>query len=90
LLLPCGLYLGKQLPLVADPLTRVLAAASIVLASLPIVVLPLQADVLGETLARTFVSAHLFGGAALLIALMRSLYLLGEAPLRAHTADVVT
>lgn len=90
LLLPWGLYIGNQLPLVADPLTRVLTGASIVLASLPILVLPLQTDVLGETLARTLVSAHLFGGVALLIALMRSLYMLSDAPLRVHAADVVT
>lgn len=80
LLLPWGLHLGRQLPLAADPLAHRLTVASIVLASLPVIVLPLQADLLGETLARTLVSAHLFGGVAMLGALLRALYVLGGPP----------
>jgi hypothetical protein len=42
-----------------------------VLAALPVVILPLQPDWLGEALARTVVSAPLFGGLAVLIGLLR-------------------
>lgn len=80
LLLPWGLYLGGQLPLDADTPARRLTWTGIVLASLPVVVLPLQPDVLGETAARTLVSAHFLGGMAMLAALLRCLYRLGVQP----------
>lgn len=82
LLLPGGLFLGDRLKLFPDILTRRLAWSAIVLGSLPVVMLPLQADAIGETLARTLVSAHFFGGLAWLAALLRSLYLLESLPSR--------
>lgn len=90
LLLPWGLFFGGRLPLAADRLTRGLTWIAIILGSLPIVVLPLQADLLGETAARTLVSAHFFGGLAMLAALLRSLYVLGgPAPGDAHSSGAV-
>lgn len=80
LLLPWGLYLGGRLPWPSDPLTRRLLWSGLVLTSLPVVVLPLQADVLGEIAARTLVSACFIGGMATLAALMRQLYRLGSTP----------
>jgi len=91
LLLPWGLYLGGQLPLAADAMARRLVWASIGLSSLPIVMLPLQPDVLGEVAARTLISACFFGGMAMLLALLRGLHLLGKPParagMRAHVAS---
>ncbi len=83
LLVPWGLYLGGRLPLADDPVARRLVWTSIGLASLPVVMLPLQPDVLGEAAARTVVSAWFFGGMAMLGALLRGLHLLGTRPLRA-------
>jgi hypothetical protein len=80
LLLPWGLYLGGQLPWPGDVLTRRLLWSSMVLCSLPVVVLPLQADLVGEIAARTLVSACFVGGVAMLAALMRQLYRLGASP----------
>ncbi len=54
-------------------LTRRLLCSSMVLCSLPVVVLPLQADLVGEIAARTLVSACFVGGVAMLVALMRQL-----------------
>lgn len=90
LLLPWGLFLGGWLPLAADRLTRWLTWVAIILGSLPIVVLPLQADLLSEIAARTLVSAHFFGGLAMLAALLRSLHRLGKpAPGDAHSSGAV-
>ena len=49
------------------------------LCSLPVITLPLQADLAGEIAARTLVSACLVGGVAMLAALLRQLYQLGPA-----------
>jgi hypothetical protein len=87
LLVPWGLHLGGQLPLASDATARGLVWASIALSSLPIVIVPLQADVVGEVVARTLVSACFFGAMALLLALLRGLYLLGNPPTRAHAAS---
>jgi Glycosyltransferase family 87 len=80
MLLPWGLYLGGRLPFPTDPLTRRLLWSGIVLCSLPVIVLPLGADLLGEILARTLVSACFAGGMAMLATLMRQLYQLGTSP----------
>lgn len=80
MLLPWGLYLGGRLPLPADALARRLLWSGMVLCSLPIVVLPLQADLMGEILARTLVSATFAGGVAMLATLTRQLYQLGTSP----------
>jgi alpha-1,2-mannosyltransferase len=80
MLLPFGLYLGGRLPMPADVLTRRLLWGGMVLCSLPIVVLPLQADLLGEVVARTLVSATFAGGVAMLAVLTRQLYQLGTSP----------
>ncbi len=80
LLLPFGLYLGGRLPLPADVLSRRLLWSGMALCSLPIVVLPLQADLLGEIVARTLVSATFAGGVAILVALLRQLHQLGVSP----------
>ena len=80
LLLPWGLYLGGRLPMPTDALTRGLLWSGIVLCSLPIVALPLQADLIGEIVARTLVSATFAGGVAMLAVLMRQLHQLGTLP----------
>jgi alpha-1,2-mannosyltransferase len=80
LLLPWGLYLGGRLPWPTDALSRRLLWSGMVLCSLPIVVLPLRADLIGEIAARTLVSACFAGGVAMLAALMRQLYQLGTSP----------
>jgi Glycosyltransferase family 87 len=80
LLLPWGLYLGGRLPWPADDLTRRLLRVGIVLCSLPIVVLPLEPDLIGETVARTLVSVTFAGGIATLLVLLRQLSQLGTLP----------
>jgi hypothetical protein len=80
LLMPWGLYLGGRLPLPFDALTRRLLWGGMALCSLPIVVLPLQADLIGEILARTLVSATFAGGVAMLAVLLRQLHRLGASP----------
>ena len=89
MLLPWGLYLGGRLPWPSDALTRRLLWSGIVLCSLPIVVLPLQADLIGEIVARTLVSATFAGGMAMLAALLRQLHQLGTTP-PLTVGDVVT
>jgi alpha-1,2-mannosyltransferase len=71
LLLTWGLYLGKRLPLPSDAVTRRLLWSGMVLTSLPVVALPLGADLMGEIGARTLVSACYLGGIAALLALLR-------------------
>ena len=71
LLLPFGLYLGGQLPLPDDALTRRLMWSGFLLASLPVVFVPLKPDWLGAVAARTVISAWLIGGLLVLAALMR-------------------
>lgn len=79
LLLPWGLFLGGKLLPDDGPAARKLVWASIILSSLPVIVLPLQADFMGEFAARTILSAWFFGGLAMLAALLLSLYRLGGA-----------
>ena len=71
LLLPWALYLGGRLGLPDDAATRWLMAGGMLLASLPVVVLPLGSGIVGAIASRTIVSAWMFGGLLMLAALMR-------------------
>lgn len=87
LLLPWGLHLGGMLLVPADRATRWMTGASMALASLPAIILPLQPDWLGGIAARTLVSAWLIGGLLMLAALLRGLFLArdDDAPSAAPT-----
>jgi hypothetical protein len=75
LLLAWGLYLGGRLPLTDDATTRWLVRGSIVLTSLPVVIVPVEGSSWWSSLAaRTIVSAWFFGGLLLLSALVRSIW----------------
>lgn len=74
LLLPWGLYLGGQLALTDDATTRWLVLGSVVLASLPVVIVLIELSSSSGLAARTIVSAWFFGGLLLLLALARSLW----------------
>ncbi len=69
LLLPWALYLGGRLP--DDPIARRLMVGGMLLASLPVIVLPLGPDIVGAVASRTIISAWLFGGLLMLAALLR-------------------
>lgn len=84
MLLPWSLYLGGQLQLPKDAATRRLVWASIVLASLPVIFVPLSGTWFGELAARTIVSAWFFGGAAMLVALIRAAWLATRTPARTN------
>ncbi len=84
MLMPWCLYFGGQISVPSDAAVRRLVWASIVLASLPVVVLPLGATFWGEVAARTIVSAWFFGGIALLLALLRSLWSTAKLPASAR------
>jgi hypothetical protein len=71
LLLPWSLYLGGRLALPYDAMTHGLMAAGIVLASLPVIMLPQGSGLLGEIASRSVVSVWLFGGLLMLAALVR-------------------
>ena len=73
LILPFGLYFGGLLPWPTDATSRGLFWSALVLTSLPIVSLPLEANPFGEIAARTLVSATLAGGIAMLVLLLRQL-----------------
>jgi len=75
LLLPWGLYIGGQLELPDDAVTRRLVWGSWILASLPVVAPPAQPEWLAELLSRTAVSAWLVGGFLMLAALARGAYM---------------
>ena len=62
LLLPWALYLGGRLGLPDDAATRWLMAGGMLLASLPVVVLPLGSGIVAAIVSRTIVSAWMFGG----------------------------
>jgi hypothetical protein len=79
LLLPWALYLCGRLDLPDDAMTNCLMWGGIVLSSLPVVILPLRPDWFGELMARTVVSACLFGGLLTLAALIRSLWHLSRS-----------
>jgi hypothetical protein len=86
LLLPWGLYLSGRLGLPADAATRRLVWASWLLCSLPVVAPPDGPDWLDEIVARTLVSAWLFGAFALLAALARGGFAAARMPLTAAAA----
>jgi hypothetical protein len=83
LLLPSGLYLGGQLALPDDAVTRRLIWASWILCSLPVVAPPAEPEWLAEILSRTVVSAWLFGGFLMLAALARGALASARLPLPA-------
>jgi hypothetical protein len=74
LLLPWGLHLSGRLGLPAGGPSRWLVWASWLLCSLPVVAPPDGPDWLDEIVARTLVSAWLFGAFALLAALARGAF----------------
>jgi hypothetical protein len=71
LLLPWGLYLGGRLGLPDDAATRWLMAGGMLLAALPVIVLPLGSGLVAAIVSRTIVSAWMFGGLLMLAALVR-------------------
>jgi hypothetical protein len=76
LLLAWGLYLGGRLPLTDDATTRWLVRGSIVLTSLPVIIVPVEEPSWWSSLAaRTIVSAWFFGGLLLLSAVVRGIWL---------------
>jgi alpha-1,2-mannosyltransferase len=74
LLLPWSLHFGGALELPDDATTRRLVWGSVILSSLPVIILPLQPDWFGGLMARTVISACLFGGVLMLAALTRGLW----------------
>jgi hypothetical protein len=75
LLIPWALYLGGQLPLPDDAATRRLMVGSVVLISLPVVVMsPMEPSWYASILARTTVSVWLFGALLMFTALARGLW----------------
>jgi alpha-1,2-mannosyltransferase len=91
LLLPWALYMGGKLPLPGDAATRLLMRIGFVLTALPVVVMaPEQPGLIPTLLARTVVSACLFGGLLMLAALARGAWHLpagGAAPRLAPQAE---
>jgi hypothetical protein len=81
LLLPWALYLGGRLGLPYDAATHGLMAVGMLLAPLPIIMLPGHTGLLAEVTSRTVVSAWLFGGLLMLTALVRG-------AIRTNIADV--
>jgi hypothetical protein len=71
LLLPFGFYLGGMLGAVADATTLWLMRCGLVLASLPVAMPQLGSGWGSSLVARTAVSAWLFGGLLTLAALLR-------------------
>jgi hypothetical protein len=75
LLLVWGLYLGGRLPLTDDATKRWLMRGSILLTSLPVIVVPVREPSWWSSLgARTIVSAWFFGGLLLLSAVVRGMW----------------
>jgi hypothetical protein len=70
LLLPWSLLLGRILSGAADRRVSILTVTSMILASLPVLDVPDGPAMLREVLARTAISAWLFGGFLLLAALL--------------------
>jgi len=77
LLVPLALYLGGELPLPDDAVTRGLMRVGFVLISVPIVMWsPLEPSWYAAILSRTVVSVWLFGGLLIFAALARGLWYL--------------
>jgi hypothetical protein len=81
LLVPWALYIGGQLPLPDDAVTRRLMCGGLILVSLPIVVMsPMEPSWYASILAKTTVSAWLFGALLMFGAFVRGFwYLAGPA-----------
>jgi hypothetical protein len=86
LLVPYALYLGGRLAVPDDRTSHWLIWSSLVLTSLPVIVPQQSLGWIGEVLARTVVSAWLFGGLLLLAALMRALWMMVPPEDAPHTA----
>ncbi len=76
LLLPWSLYLGGLLALPEDAISRTLMWGGLALASLPVVMPTLSPGWSAEIIARTIVSAWLYGGLLTLLALARGAWAL--------------
>jgi hypothetical protein len=75
LLIPWALYLGGDLPLRDDAITRFLMRTSIILVSLPVIVWsPMEPSWYAAILSRTLVSVWLIGGCLTFAALARGLW----------------
>ncbi|HET7153940.1 MAG TPA: glycosyltransferase family 87 protein [Hyphomicrobiaceae bacterium] len=83
LLLPWALFLGGELDLPDDAPTRWLMAGGMALASMPVIILPLESGLMAAIGSRTLVSAWLFGGLLMLTALIR-----GALSTRAHVREM--
>jgi len=85
LLVPWALYLGGELPLPDDAITRWLMRIGFVLVSVPIVMWsPLERSWYAAILSRTVVSVCLFGGLLMFTALARGLWYLSTKVLAAE------
>jgi hypothetical protein len=78
LLLPWSLYLSGLLVLPEDAISRTLMWSGLVLASLPVVMPTLPPGLGAEIVARTIVSAWLYGGLFTLLALTRGAFALAR------------
>jgi hypothetical protein len=74
LLLPWGLYLGGRLSLPESGCTRGLMWTGILLSSLPVVIFSVRPGLADFLISRTAVSAWLFGGLCMLIAMMHGIW----------------
>jgi hypothetical protein len=83
---PYALYLGGRLAVPDDRTSHWLIWSSLVLTSLPVIVPQQSLGRIGEVFARTVVSAWLFGGLLLLVALMRALWMMVPPEDAPHTA----
>jgi hypothetical protein len=77
MLLPAALQLGGLLLLEDDARWRTAFWIGYALSALPVVMLPVSPDLMGEVVARTLVSLWLFGGLAILACQARSLWRMG-------------
>ncbi|HYC65702.1 MAG TPA: hypothetical protein VEC14_13295, partial [Reyranellaceae bacterium] len=77
MLLPAALQLGGSLLAADQPRWRMAFWLGYALTSLPVVILPLSGNLVGEIAARSIVSVWLFGGLLILAAQARALYRMG-------------
>jgi hypothetical protein len=81
LLIPWALYLGGDLPLRDDAITRFLMRTSIILVSLPVIIWSsMEPSWYAAILSRTLVSVWLIGGCLSFVAMVRGLWQVEAAP----------
>jgi alpha-1,2-mannosyltransferase len=86
LLIPWALYMGGQLPLPDDAVTRRLMHSGLIMVSMPVIVWsPMEPSWYASILARTTVSVWLFGALLMFVGLGRGLW----QPVRAMKATVL-